>query len=217
MSKKDPIRKIEVEALKTPEGQVPTVEGLQAVAEGLFEEVLETRKDIARLIPNLEKELQELRKAIADQTVLTEITTKHLQELKKEITEEVRKTAKIQREMKQPDQLEAALTSDSQKNITRLVRKEVKKQTKLVLDSLIQMEKDIASSKKELAKRMDEQIQTLTEQLDDLSSKTELQLLEILESLNQKPLSSNNTKQSKGKNTKTTKKIKSKKKQANKN
>ena len=91
-------QEFQIETIKTPEGNVPTVESFHKVVDGLFGEVLDTRKDIAKLIPNLERELTNLREILAQQMVLFEIINSNITKLEKELKEQAKNILKIQKE-----------------------------------------------------------------------------------------------------------------------
>jgi len=200
-------QKFDIDVIKTPEGHVPTVESFHKVIDGLFGEVLDTRKDIVKLIPNLEKELSSLREILAQQMILFEVINNNLLKLEDELKDQSRKITKIQKsttDTKERQLLEAKLTTESKKAIAKLVKDELKESTKPIHEALKLLEKVVAKSETDTLKKVEKQLTNLKDQLDDLSSKTELQMLEILESLTQGPM--RRTTKSASSTTKTTKK-----------
>lgn len=192
MSKKPKSKEsFDINVIKTPEGQVPTVESFHKVIDGLFGEVLDTRKDIAKLIPNLEKELNNLREILAQQMVLFEVINTNIVKLADEVNNQGKKISKIEKissEVEQPGLSEVELTDESKKAIARLMKDELKTGTKPLTDSLKDLEKDIAKTGTDTMKKVEKQLASIMDQIDDLSSKSELQMLEILESLNPSPI-----------------------------
>ena len=180
-----------VEVIKTPEGYVPTVDGFHKVVDGLFGEILDTRKDIARLIPNLESELNNLREILAENRVMMDIINNNITKVEDDIKEQgkiLEKMKKIADVGIQGQLSEAELTEQSKKAIAKLVRAELVENTRPLYDSIKLLEKEIANTNNETIKRIEKQLITLKDQIEDLSSKTELQMLEILESVNQSPI-----------------------------
>jgi hypothetical protein len=191
MSKKKPKESFDINVIKTPEGQVPTVESFHKVIDGLFGEVLDTRKDIAKLIPNLEKELNNLREILAQQMVLFEVINSNIEKLAEEIKSQGKKIIKIEKatgEIESPGLSEVELTVESKKAIAKLMKDELKTGTKPLTDSLKILERDIAKTGTDTLKKVEKQLANIMDQIDDLSSKSELQMLEILESVNQSPV-----------------------------
>jgi hypothetical protein len=187
MSKKSK-ESFDIKVIKTPEGQVPTVESFHSVIDGLFGEVLDTRKDIAKLIPNLEKELTNLRDVIAQQMVLFEVINSNIEKLSEKIDEQDKKIAKIQKsasEASQSSLVEVELTTDSKKAISKLVRDEFNVGIKPVNDAIKALKTDITKMDIDQLKKVEKELSNIQDQIDDLSSKSELQMLEILESVNQ--------------------------------
>lgn len=183
-------REIKIEAIKTPEGQVPTVETFHKVIDGLFGEVLDTRKDIAKLIPNLEKELDSLREILAQQMILFEIINNNVEKLEKVFIDQAKNISKIQRAVDSPKEsssTEAELTEESKKAIAKVIKGELAAGTKPIYDQIKDLEKQITKSKSETLSAVKNSLDNIKDQLDDLSSKSELQMLEILESLNLEP------------------------------
>lgn len=179
-----------VDVIKTPKGQVPTIESFHKVIDGLFGEILDTRKDVAKLIPNLEKELSGLREIIAQQMVLFEVINNSMDDLQKEITKQGKKINKIQKataELGKDGLAEAELTDDSKKAIAQVIQTELKNNTKPISDALSAMQKELEKSSSNSYKKMDKELSNIKDQIDDLSSKSELQMLEILESVNPSP------------------------------
>jgi len=200
-------QKFEIDVIKTPEGQVPTVESFHKVIDGLFGEVLDTRKDIVKLIPNLEKELSSLREILAQQMIVFEVINDNISKLDEELKDQSKKISKIQKlatDTKSDVSSQAELTEGSKKAIAKLVKTELGESTKPIQEALKLLEKTVAKSEAETLKKVEKQLNNLKDQIDDLSSKTELQMLEILESVNQSPVS-HSTKSSDS-STKTTKK-----------
>jgi hypothetical protein len=192
MSKKSK-ESFDINVIKTPEGQVPTVESFHKVIDGLFGEVLDTRKDIAKLIPNLEKELNSLREILAQQMVLFEIINSNIEKLAEQIDKQDKKITKIQKttsDVSQPGLVEVELTTDSKKAIAKLMQDEFKSGTKPISDALKALEADLAKAGSSSIKTVEKQLSNIKDQIDDLSSKSELQMLEILESVNQSPVRS---------------------------
>ena len=184
-------QKFDIDVIKTPEGHVPTVDSFHKVIDGLFGEVLDTRKDIAKLIPNLEKELGNLREILAQQMVLFEIINDNISKLEKEIKAQDKKITKIQKtttDLSVGGQTEADLTEETKKALAKLVRRELQIGTKPIYDSLKLLENEISKSSAATLKKVEKQLDNIMDQIDDLSSKSELQMLEILESVNQEPI-----------------------------
>ncbi|NHJ03220.1 MAG: hypothetical protein EAX90_00180 [Candidatus Heimdallarchaeota archaeon] len=183
-------REIKIEAIKTPEGQVPTVETFHKVIDGLFGEILDTRKDIAKLIPNLEKELDNLREILAQQMILFEIINNNVEKLENAFIDQAKNISKIQRAVDSPKEsgsTEAELTEESKKAIAKVIKGELAIGTKPIYDQIKDLEKQITKSKSETLSAVKDSLDNIKDQLDDLSSKSELQMLEILESLNLEP------------------------------
>ncbi len=179
-----------VDVIKTPEGQVPTVESFHKVIDGLFGEVLDTRKDIAKLIPNLEKELTNLREILAQQMVLFEVINNTMSKLELEVKNQGKKIDKIQKittNITKETSAEAELAQESQKAIARLVKIELESGMKPIYASLKALKDDIDKSSASTMKKVEKQLFNIKDQIDDMSSKTELQMLEILESVNVNP------------------------------
>ena len=200
-------QKFDIDVIKTPEGHVPTVESFHKVIDGLFGEVLDTRKDIVKLIPNLEKELSSLREILAQQMIVFEVINDNISKLENEIKDQSRQISKIQKittDTKEKQLSEANLTAESKRAIAKLVKDELKEGTKPIHEALKLLEKVVAKSETVTLKKVEKQLTNLRDQIDDLSSKTELQMLEILESVNQEPV--RRTTKSIGSTTKTTKK-----------
>ena len=200
-------QKFDIDVIKTPEGHVPTVESFHKVIDGLFGEVLDTRKDIVKLIPNLEKELSSLREILAKQMIVFEVINDNISKLENELKDQSRKITKIQKlatDTKEKQLSEADLTAESKRAIAKLVKDELKEGTKPIHEALKHLEKVVAKSETVTMKKVEKQLTNLRDQIDDLSSKTELQMLEILESVNQEPV--RRTTKSIGSTTKTTKK-----------
>ncbi|MGC9777899.1 MAG: hypothetical protein HZR80_01490 [Candidatus Heimdallarchaeota archaeon] len=198
-------QKFNIDVIKTPEGHVPTVDSFHKVIDGLFGEVLDTRKDIAKLIPNLENELGNLREILAQQMVLFEIINDNIFKLEKEIKAQDKKITKIQKtttDLSVGGQTEADLTEETKKALAKLVRRELQIGTKPIYDSLKMLENEISKSSAATLKKVEKQLDNIKDQIDDLSSKSELQMLEILESVNQEPIK----RQTKSSATRTTKK-----------
>ncbi len=198
-------QKFDIDVIKTPEGHVPTVDSFHKVIDGLFGEVLDTRKDIAKLIPNLEKELGNLREILAQQMVLFEIINDNISKLEKEIKAQDKKITKIQKtttDLSVGGQTEADLTEETKKALAKLVRSELQIGTKPIYDSLKLLENEISKSSAATLKKVEKQLDNIMDQIDDLSSKSELQMLEILESVNQEPIK----RHTKSSTTRTTKK-----------
>lgn len=185
-------QKFDINVIKTPEGHVPTVESFHRVIDGMFGEVLDTRKDIAKLIPNLEKELSNLREILAQQMVLFEIINNNISKLNKEINAQDKKITKIQKattDLSTSGQTEADLTDETKKAIAKLVRSEMQTGTKPIYDSLKLLENELSKTSVATLKKVEKQLANIKDQIDDLSQKSELQMLEILESVNQEPIS----------------------------
>ncbi|MBD3191726.1 MAG: hypothetical protein GF308_13850 [Candidatus Heimdallarchaeota archaeon] len=203
-------KEFEIHTIKTPKGQVPTIESFHKVVDGLFTEVLDTRKDFAKLLPNLENELELMRKILAQQRILFETLTERMKKLEEQLQKQdgkIDKLDKKQSELIISEPTQAELTDDSKKIITKLIRTELKKNTKPLINSLEQLKQEIVETKKENSEQIDQAIIKLKDQIEDLSSKTELQLLEILETLNQKSRTEHQkTTKSKSNSTKNTKK-----------
>ncbi|NHJ32054.1 MAG: ribosome-recycling factor [Asgard group archaeon] len=184
-------QKFDIDVIKTPEGHVPTVESFHKVIDGLFGEVLDTRKDIVKLIPNLEKELSSLREILAQQMILFEVINNNISKLEDELKDQSKKITKIQKvaiETEASETSEAELTTESKKAIAKLVKDELKVSTKPIHEALKLLEKSVAKSELDTLKKVEKQLTNLRDQIDDLSSKTEIQMLEILESVNQGPV-----------------------------
>ena len=180
-------REIKIEAIKTPNGHVPTVETFHKVIDGLFGEVLDTKKDIAKLIPNLEKELDNLRDILAQQMILFEMVNDRIEKLERIISEQGKGIAKIQKSFdvsSDKSSTEAELTEESKRAIAKVIKSELDLGTKPLTTKIESLEKEIAKSKNDTVKEMQKNLDNIKDQIDDLSSKTELQMLEILESVN---------------------------------
>jgi hypothetical protein len=200
-------QKFDIDVIKTPEGQVPTVESFHKVIDGLFGEVLDTRKDIVKLIPNMEKELSSLREILAQQMIVFEVINDNIAKLESEIKSQSKKITNIQKlatDSKADETSQAELAEESKKAIAKLVKTELKESTKPIHEALKLLEKSVAKSEADTLKKVEKQLTNLRDQIDDLSSKSELQMLEILESLNQKPVK--RTTKSSSSTSKTTKK-----------
>jgi len=200
-------QKFDIDVIKTPEGHVPTVESFHKVIDGLFGEVLDTRKDIVKLIPNLEKELSSLREILAQQLIVFEVINDNISKLEDELKDQSRKITKIQKittDTKGRELSEADLTAESKRAIAKIVKDELKQSIKPIHEALKLLEKVVAKSETDTLKKVEKQLTNLRDQIDDLSSKTELQMLEILESVNQNPV--RRTTKSTSSTTKTTKK-----------
>lgn len=200
-------QKFDIDVIKTPQGHVPTVDSFHKVIDGLFGEVLDTRKDIVKLIPNLEKELSSLREILAQQMIIFEIINDNISKLDVELKDQSRKISKIQKivtDSKEKQLSEANLTAESKKAIAKLVKDELKESTKPIHEALKLLEKVVAKSETDTLKKVEKQLTNLKDQIDDLSSKTELQMLEILEGVTHDPV--RRTTKSSSSTTKTTKK-----------
>ncbi len=197
MSKKPKTKQsFDVDVIKTPEGQVPTVDSFHRVIDGLFGEVLDTRKDIVKLIPNLEKELSNLREILAQQMVLYELLNSSIKNIEEELSEQGKKISKIQKissETPQSTTTEADLTDQSKKAIAKLIQTELNEGTKPIYASLKVLEDEITKSSANTLKKVEKQLDSIKDQIDDLSSKTELQMLEILETINPSPIKSSSS------------------------
>ena len=183
-------QEFEVEAIKTPNGNVPTVDSFHKVVDGLFGEVLDTRKDIAKLIPNLEKELQNLKEILAQQMVLFEIINSNVAKVQKALKSQDKELSKVKQATESgfSDELsEVGLSNESIRAITKLIQTEMNKGLKPISDSIKQLERQLISSNRDTMKAVEKNLDNLKDQIDDLSSKTELQMLEIVESLNLDP------------------------------
>ncbi|NHJ40815.1 MAG: hypothetical protein FK731_12360 [Asgard group archaeon] len=166
---------------------------------------MDTRKDIAKLIPNLEKELNNLREILAQQMVLFEVINTNIDKLATEVKNQGKKISNIEKtsgELEKSGLSEVELTDESKKAIAKLMKDELKDGTKPLTDSLKILEKEIDKAGTDTLKKVEKQLATILDQIDDLSSKSELQMLEILESVNQSPMKS----QSKSSSKSTTKK-----------
>ncbi|MHA1124185.1 MAG: hypothetical protein ACTSO7_00760 [Candidatus Heimdallarchaeota archaeon] len=180
-------KEIEVKVIKTPEGQIPTIESFHSVVDGLFGEILDTRKDVAKLIPNLEKELKNLKEILAQQMVLFEIMNSNIQKLEKEMKTHSRKITQLENSMADDQNIrkaEADLTAEAKKAISKLIKSELVLATKPLYASIKQIESNVTKSKDETIMKVEKILDVIKDQIDDVSSKTELQMLEILESLN---------------------------------
>ncbi len=200
-------QKFDIDVIKTPEGHVPTVDSFHRVIDGLFGEVLDTRKDIVKLIPNLEKELSSLREILAQQMIIFEVINDNISKLDAELKDQSKKITKIQKitvDSKEKQLSEANLTAESKKAIAKLVKDELKESTKPIHEALKLLEKVVAKSETDTLKKVEKQLTNIKDQIDDLSSKTELQMLEILEGVTQSPV--RRTTKSSSSTTKTTKK-----------
>ena len=178
---------IEVNVIKTPEGQIPTIESFHSVVDGLFGEILDTRKDVAKLIPNLEKELKNLKEILAQQMILFEIMNDNIQKLEKEMKTHSKKITQLEDSISDGQDTrksEANLTAESERAISKLIKSELNLATKPIYTSLKVIESKVANSNDESLKKVEKSLDVIRDQLDDLSSKTELQMLEVLESVN---------------------------------
>jgi len=185
-------QEIEVKVIKTPEGQIPTIESFHSVVDGLFGEILDTRKDVAKLIPNLEKELKNLKEILAQQMVLFEIMNNNIQKFEKEMKSHSKKITQLEDSITNEQdnrKTEADLTTEAKKTISRLIKSELDMATKPLYNSLKQIESNLTKSKVDTTKKVEKSLEVIRDQIDDLSSKTELQMLEILESVNVKAIS----------------------------
>ena len=181
-------QEFQVDTIKTPDGHVPTVESFHKVVDGLFGEVLDTRKDVAKLIPNLEKELKNLREILAQQMVLFEVINDEIQKLQKNVSNQGKTISKLEKTVELTSTAggfsEAELTAESRKAIAKVIRSELLEGIKPLERYINKLEKDIAKSKTDTLASMRKSLDTIKDQIEDLSSKTELQMLEILESVN---------------------------------
>lgn len=180
-------QEIDVKVIKTPEGQIPTIESFHSVVDGLFGEILDTRKDVAKLIPNLEKELKNLKEILAQQMVLFEIMNDNIQKLEKEMKSHSKKIAQLENSLDNEQdarQAEADLTPEAKKAISNLIRSELDLATKPLNALLKELESKLTKSNDSTTKKLEKSLDVIRDQIDDLSSKTELQMLEILESVN---------------------------------
>ena len=179
-------QEIDVKVIKTPEGQIPTIESFHSVVDGLFGEILDTRKDVAKLIPNLEKELKNLKEILAQQMVLFEIMNENIQKLDKEMKTHSKKITQLENSLANQDvrQAKADLTTEAKKDISNLIKSELVIATKPLYTSLKQIETKLTKSNDTTLKKVEKSLDVIRDQIDDLSSKTELQMLEILESVN---------------------------------
>ncbi len=89
---------------------------------------------------------------------------------------------------------EVGLSNESIREVRKLIQTELVKGVKPISDSLKQLDRQITSSNKETMKTVEKSLENIKDQIDDLSSKTELQMLEIVESLNQSPSKTSATK-----------------------
>lgn len=186
-----------IDTIKTPTGNVPTVESFHKVVDGLFGEVLDTRKDIAKLIPNLEKELHNLKEILAQQMVLFEIINNNINKIERVLKIQGKEIAKVHQATELADRgnlAEVGLSNESIREVKKLIQTELAKGIKPINDSLKQLDREITSSNRETMKIVEKNLDTIKDQIDDLSSKTELQMLEIVESLNQSPTRTSTTK-----------------------
>ncbi|MHA1440350.1 MAG: hypothetical protein ACTSPK_00620 [Candidatus Heimdallarchaeota archaeon] len=179
-------QEIDVKVIKTPEGQIPTIESFHSVVDGLFGEILDTRKDVAKLIPNLEKELKNLKEILAQQMVLFEIMNENIQKLDKEMKTHSKKISQLENSLANQDvkQTKADLTTEAKKAISNLIKSELVIATKPLYTSLKEIETKLTESNDTTLKKVEKSLDVIQDQIDDLSSKTELQMLEILESVN---------------------------------
>ena len=179
-------QEIDVKVIKTPEGQIPTIESFHSVVDGLFGEILDTRKDVAKLIPNLEKELKNLKEILAQQMVLFEIMNENILKLDKEMKTHSKKITQLENSLDNQDvrQAEADLTTEAKKAISKLIKSELVIATKPLYTSLKEIETKLTKSNDTTIKKVEKSLDVIRDQIDDLSSKTELQMLEILESVN---------------------------------
>ena len=188
MSKKTRKRQeIDVKVIKTPEGQIPTIESFHSVVDGLFGEILDTRKDVAKLIPNLEKELKNLKEILAQQMVLFEIMNENIKKLDKEMKTHSKKITQLENSLatnQDVRQAEADLTTEAKKAISKLIKSELVIATKPLYTSIKGIETKLTKSNDSTIKKVEKSLDVIRDQIDDLSSKTELQMLEILESVN---------------------------------
>lgn len=190
-------QEFKIDTIKTPSGKVPTVESFHTVVDGLFGELLDTRKDVAKLIPNLEKELQNLKEILAQQMVLFEIVNDNINKIEKVLKAQGKEIAKVHQATEladRGDSAEVGLSNESIQAVRKLIQTELTKGVKPISDSLKQLERQIASSNRDTMKTVAKNLENIKDQIDDLSSKTELQMLEIVESLNQGPSKSSTSK-----------------------
>ncbi|NHJ87144.1 MAG: hypothetical protein FK734_16895 [Asgard group archaeon] len=203
-------QKFDIDVIKTPEGQVPTVDSFHKVVDGLFGEVLDTRKDIAKLLPNLEKELDNLREILAEQMIIFEIISRNIEALQKELNNQAGTISKILKasEIDQKSgSSETLLADESKKEILKLITSELKNNLKPINDSISDLDTNIKKSSDQTMKKVSKDLESIKDQIDDLSSKTELQMLEILESVNQEPSSIKESKSSSSSKSSTKKKL----------
>ena len=164
-------------------------------------------KDIVKLIPNLEKELTSLREILAQQMIIFEVINDNIAKLEDELKAQSKKITKIQKlttDSKESESSRAELTAESKKAIASLVKTELRESMKPIHEALKLLEKSVAKSEAVTLKKVEKQLVNLKDQIEDLSSKTEIQMLEILESVDQRPV--RRTTKSQSSSTKTTKK-----------
>ena len=137
----------------------------------------------------------------------TGLINDNISKLDEELKDQSKKISKIQKiatDAKSDVTSQAELTDESKRAIAKLVKTELGESTKPIQEALKLLEKAVAKSEAETLKKVEKQLTNLKDQIEDLSSKTELQMLEILESVNQSAVSSST--KSSSSSTKTSKK-----------
>ncbi|MEA2071428.1 MAG: hypothetical protein U9O98_09070, partial [Asgard group archaeon] len=151
---------------------------------------LDTRKDIVRLFPNLEQELTELRKIMAHQQVIFEKMSDQITTLEKESKKQSQTIADLKKETGKIDTsgaIEATLSTKSKKSISSLIKKRIEENIQPIQEEIVELKTALQKTTQDNIEKMEKRIDLLKDQVEDLSSKTELQMLEILESVNKKP------------------------------
>jgi hypothetical protein len=80
--------KIQIDSIKTPLGDVPTVESLKRVVDGLNilnSDMVNLNADTARNISAIDKELRNIRKLIAEETVSFEVMSQKLEKVSNQL------------------------------------------------------------------------------------------------------------------------------------
>ncbi len=80
--------KIQIEAIKTPAGEVPTVESLKRVVNGLNtlnSDMVNLSMNVASNMSAIDKELRNIRKLVAEETVSFEVMSQKLEKVSKQL------------------------------------------------------------------------------------------------------------------------------------
>ena len=80
--------KIQIDAIKTPAGDVPTVDSLKRVVDGLNlmnNDMTSLNTDVAKNMSAIDKELRNIRKLIAEETVSFEVMSQKLEKVSSQL------------------------------------------------------------------------------------------------------------------------------------